>query len=133
MKKFTVKPRLSPSEQLVGTADTVPASWVYLGRLGEAGPIMPIKYDLAHAHVMAVFGKRGSGKSYTLGSFLEGLCTCESKTSIGYNSRRWGVLLFDDDPPARVHWQADTRKRYLDEKPRRERADSDFAASVRDG
>jgi Fe-S cluster assembly ATPase SufC len=56
---------------------------------------MPIKYDLAHAHVMAVFGKRGSGKSYTLGSFLEGLCTCESKTSIGYNSRRWGVLLFD--------------------------------------
>jgi len=46
---------------------------------------------------------------------------------------QWGVLLFDDDPPARVHWQADTRKRYLDEKPRRERADSDFAASVRDG
>lgn len=45
----------------------------------------------------------------------------------------WGVLLFDDDPPARVHWQADTRKRYLDEQPRREQADADFAASVRDG
>lgn len=46
---------------------------------------------------------------------------------------QWGVVLFDDDPPSRVHWQADTRKRYLDEQPRRERADADFAAAVRDG
>lgn len=45
----------------------------------------------------------------------------------------WGVLLFDDDPPARVRWQADVRKRYVDEQPRRDRADADFAASVRDG
>lgn len=28
-----------------------------------------------------------------------------------------GRLLFDDDPPARVAWQADTRLRYLDERP----------------
>lgn len=28
-----------------------------------------------------------------------------------------GVLLFDDDPPARVAWQADTRVMYLDEQP----------------
>lgn len=28
-----------------------------------------------------------------------------------------GRLLFDDDPPARVAWQADTRLRYLDESP----------------
>lgn len=28
-----------------------------------------------------------------------------------------GCLLFDDDPPARVRWQADTRLRYLDEIP----------------
>lgn len=26
-------------------------------------------------------------------------------------------LLFDDDPPARVRWQADTRLRYLDDLP----------------
>jgi uncharacterized protein len=31
-----------------------------------------------------------------------------------------GVLLFDDDPPARVAWQADTRVMYLDEKPLQE-------------
>jgi hypothetical protein len=28
-----------------------------------------------------------------------------------------GRVLFDDDPPARVRWQADTRLRYLDEIP----------------
>lgn len=30
-----------------------------------------------------------------------------------------GILLFDDDPPARVAWQADRSKRYLDEAHRR--------------
>lgn len=29
-----------------------------------------------------------------------------------------GRLLFDDDPPARVRWQAQTRLVYLDEQPR---------------
>lgn len=28
-----------------------------------------------------------------------------------------GRLLFDDDPPARVAWQADTRLQYLDDLP----------------
>ena len=28
-----------------------------------------------------------------------------------------GRLLFDDDPPARVRWEADTRTMYLDELP----------------
>jgi uncharacterized protein len=31
-----------------------------------------------------------------------------------------GVVLFDDDPPARVAWQADTRVMYLDERPLQE-------------
>lgn len=30
---------------------------------------------------------------------------------------QYGRLLFDDDPAARVAWQADTRLRYLDERP----------------
>jgi len=95
VKKFTVKPRLSRSQQVVGAPGEVSEAWVYLGRLAEAGPLTPVHYDLAQAHVMAVFGKRGSGKSYTLGSFLEGLCTRQQETSIGQNPRLWGVLLFD--------------------------------------
>lgn len=37
-----------------------------------------------------------------------------------------GRLLFDDDPAARVEWEATTRKVYLDERPRIERARRDF-------
>ncbi len=42
-----------------------------------------------------------------------------------------GRLLYDDDPPARVAWEATTRKLYLDEEPRRRQARADFARSRR--
>ncbi len=44
---------------------------------------------------------------------------------------QYGALLFDDDPPARIAWQATTRKIFLDERPRVEMARRDFAASRR--
>jgi DNA helicase HerA-like ATPase len=45
--------------------------------------------------VVGIFGKRGSGKSYTLGSILESLCTAEFETTIGRCSRTRAVILFD--------------------------------------
>lgn len=44
-----------------------------------------------------------------------------------------GVLLFDDDPPARVRWLATTRKIYADELPRLRRSHREFVESVRRG
>ncbi len=44
-----------------------------------------------------------------------------------------GRLLFESDPAERIAWQATTRKIYLDEQPRIERARTDFAAAQRDG
>jgi predicted nucleotidyltransferase len=41
-----------------------------------------------------------------------------------------GRLLFDDDPAARVRWEAMTRKIYSDELPRITRAHREFAAAV---
>jgi len=70
-------------------------SWVYLGRLAEAGPLTDVRFDTGMAHVIGLFGKRGSGKSYTLGTLLEGLCTCEASTSISANPRTQAILLFD--------------------------------------
>lgn len=40
-----------------------------------------------------------------------------------------GRLLFDDDPPERVRWQATTRSRYLDEEDRQRRLDREFLRS----
>ncbi len=44
-----------------------------------------------------------------------------------------GRILFDDDPPARVRWVADTRKIWLDERPRFERAHRDFLEAAARG
>ena len=44
-----------------------------------------------------------------------------------------GEVLFDDDPPARVRWVADTRKVWLDERPRVERAHRDFLEAAARG
>jgi predicted nucleotidyltransferase len=41
-----------------------------------------------------------------------------------------GRLLFDDDPVARIRWEAMTRKIYFDELPRITRAHREFAAAV---
>ncbi len=40
-----------------------------------------------------------------------------------------GVVVLDDDPPTRVRWQAETRKRHLDERWRRENFRRDFVAA----
>ena len=95
MKRFTVRPRVPAGRTLciggiVGDTDNV-----LLGRLAEAGPPISVLHDLSLEHVVAVVGKRGSGKSYTLGTLLEGLCTRPGKSPIGQISGRRAVLLFD--------------------------------------
>lgn len=44
-----------------------------------------------------------------------------------------GDVLFDDDPPARVRWVATTRKIWLDEKPRFERAHREYLEAAARG
>ena len=44
-----------------------------------------------------------------------------------------GRLLFQQDPSARVHWEATTRKIYLDEQPRVQQARRDFVEARRRG
>ena len=96
MKKFTTKPRVFHSNVgYAGTHDYDSKGWVYLGRLGEAGPLTDVRFDTDMAHVVALFGKRGSGKSYTLGTLLEGLCTAEAESSIAVNHGNSAILLFD--------------------------------------
>jgi hypothetical protein len=96
MKKFTTRSRVfksSPAE--FGMHGNSTPSWVYLGRLAEAGPLTDVRFDTSMAHVIGLFGKRGSGKSYTLGTLLEGLCTRETSTTISENTRTQAILLFD--------------------------------------
>lgn len=43
-----------------GTHGAENKSWVYLGRLAEAGPLTDVRFDTDLAHVVALFGKWGS-------------------------------------------------------------------------
>jgi hypothetical protein len=96
VKKFTVKPRFTTRNLVtLGVAEGKESNWIYLGRLAETGALTDIRFDVAHPHVVAIFGKRGSGKSYTMGSMLEGLCTSEVETSISQIRRDMAILLLD--------------------------------------
>jgi len=68
---------------------------VYLGKLGETGPFRKVWFDATKEFVAMILGKRGSGKSYTLGVLLEGLCTQNSDTSISQVGLPRAVLLLD--------------------------------------
>lgn len=95
MKKFTVKPRLTHARRVLIGNQGEGNEHVFIGRLAEAGQLVRVDFDLSLPHVVAIFGKRGSGKSYTLGSFIEGLCTKEPKTTISTITKSRAVLLFD--------------------------------------
>jgi len=68
---------------------------VFLGKLGEQGPIHSVYWSFEQECVLGIFGKRGSGKSYTLGVFLEGLACDTSAPGIGKNMSDRAVLVFD--------------------------------------
>lgn len=95
MKRFTVKPKAATGRTLCIGGSGGDMDNVLLGRLAEAGPPIPVLHDLSLEHVITMVGKRGSGKSYTLGTLLEGLCTKPGKSPIGQISGKRAVLLFD--------------------------------------
>ena len=68
---------------------------VLLGRLSEIGPQKEIWLDVDKEHVVAVLGKRGSGKTYTLGVLVEGLGLKDSSRKLGNDSSDRAVLVFD--------------------------------------
>ena len=97
MKHYGFDQSLEESEQgfIFGAEESEGAEIVRVGRLTEYGPSVDVFMDVSQEKVVAIFGKRGQGKSYTLGAFVEGLVTRELSTSISNTVARRAVLLFD--------------------------------------
>lgn len=95
MKRFTVRPNIPGGRPVRIGGGNIDDDWVYLGRLAEAGPLTQVRHDLAGEHVVAIVGKRGSGKSYSLGSLIEGLVLKESNSLVASTNSSRAVLLFD--------------------------------------
>lgn len=95
MKKYTVGPKATQAKEIIIGNINGGIEKIFIGRLAETGPLVKTHYDVSDPHVIAIFGKRGSGKSYTLGSILEGLCTKETDSVISTSYRNQAILLFD--------------------------------------
>src|SRR5436189_5121991 len=80
---------------VVGDAAGRGESWVLLGTLTESGPRRLLKLDTTAEQVVAILGKRGTGKSYSLGVLLEGLGCGPGQTAVGKAGSHRAALLFD--------------------------------------
>ena len=68
---------------------------VNLGRLSEQGSRPKVVLGFGREVVAGIFGQRGSGKSYTLGTIIEGLGTTDVEANLGANINDRAVLLLD--------------------------------------
>jgi len=65
-----------------------------IGKLAEAGRLRNLWLDISGEQVVAVLGKRGTGKSYTLGVLVEGLAAGAGNTQISkVHTPRAGLVL----------------------------------------
>lgn len=97
MRHYGMEPTLKDSEVgfIFGAEESDASQIVKVGRLTEYGPSHDVFMDISLEKVIAICGKRGQGKSYTLGSFIEGLVTQHLSTSVSRLTDRRAVLLFD--------------------------------------
>lgn len=99
MKTFDVEPRVAGSVHLGGTKRQ---AVILAGRMAEKGNSESILFDGSDNFVVFEVGKRGSGKSYGMGSLLEGFATAAT-SQIGQHTERRAVVLLD---PLDIHWPA---------------------------
>src|SRR5688500_9262233 len=80
------------------------ATNVLLGRTADGGRPQPVRFDADDNFVVLEVGRRGSGKSFGLGSALEAFATSAQDSTIAtHGPNRRAVLLLD---PLDIHWTA---------------------------
>jgi uncharacterized protein len=93
MQKFQVLPTIGQRKRIITIGSSRDGQSLVLGKLSEVGPNKVINLDLEKEHVIAILGKRGSGKTHTLGVVLEGLVS--SSSTISSRSSSKAVLVLD--------------------------------------
>jgi uncharacterized protein DUF87 len=99
MKRYDIEPKISGSVHL---GSDKRESVILAGRLAERGNAEPVYFDGSDNFVVFEVGKRGSGKSYGMGSLLESFATQEDSKISSHKERRAIVLL----DPLDIHWTA---------------------------
>ncbi len=96
MTSFALEPPISktPGDIVAGDPSCRGKDKILLGVLAETGPRRKLWLDITGEQVVAIFGKRGTGKSYSLGVIAEGLAAGMGDTAIAsINTPRAGLVL----------------------------------------
>jgi hypothetical protein len=117
-RQFRIDPKLESGELTVGTDGA--GTRLLVGTAAEPGA-QKVWFNASKEFVSLVIGKRGSGKSHTLGTLIESLATTCAQTEISSLETRRAILLIDpmgnfwptaipvspDGPPkVRRQWEA---------------------------
>src|SRR5690349_1605302 len=101
MKTFDIQPRVNGRVRIGSTIGDIE---IVAGRMAEKGNSDEIVFDGSDNFVVLEVGKRGSGKSYGMGSLLEGFATGNGSAIARYAGHdRRAVVLLD---PLDIHWTA---------------------------
>ena len=96
MPNYRIRPDpvATTGDVLAGDASCRGRDRIYLGLLAESGARRQLWLDVTGEQVVAVIGKRGTGKSYTLGVLLEGLAAGQGSSNLAdLSTPRSGLVL----------------------------------------
>jgi hypothetical protein len=80
--RITPEPVSTRGDIVAGDASSRGCDRILIGQLAESGPRRQLWLDVTGEQVVAVVGKRGTGKSYTLGVIIEGLASGAGATKL---------------------------------------------------
>jgi uncharacterized protein len=102
MPKLRVEPRLSVPRVMFGDPKRRGLEYVWLGNLAELQSHRTmVSLDVSTEHVVAIVGKRGSGKSFSLGVLVEGLSAIDRNGPLGALTPSHAVILLDS---LNIYW-----------------------------
>jgi len=97
MTSFALDPPISKAagDVIFGDPSARGRDRILLGSIGETGPRRQLWLDITGEQVVAVLGKRGTGKSYTLGVIAEGLAAGIGESQIAVHTMGRSGLVLD--------------------------------------
>ncbi len=95
MAGYVLEPELPRGDVVAGDPAGRATDRILLGRVIESGPARRLFLDISGEQVVAVLGKRGTGKSYTLGVMIEGLAAGSGESPISSLHTPRAGLVFD--------------------------------------
>ena len=93
--KLDPQPVNSKGDIVAGDAKSRGMDKILLGSLAESGALRNLWLDISGEQVVAILGKRGTGKSYTLGVLLEGMASNANDNNLAKHETERGALVFD--------------------------------------